>query len=81
MPFSPKRGTRGEPASPQIIASPLASGTVSIRKPVPAVPMVSSSPAKVRTSSPAQASRHSAISARASIEHAIPPFMSATPRP
>ena len=55
MPFSPKRSTRGEPASPQIIASPRISGTVSIRNPVPAVPMVSSSPARARTISPAQA--------------------------
>ena len=80
-PFSPKRTTRGEPTSPQMLASPRACGTFSSSQPDPSDPMFSSSPASVSTISPAQASRCSASSMAASSEQAMPPFMSQTPRP
>ena len=73
--------TIGEPTSPQILASPRASGTVASRWPVPRDPMFSSSPASVSTTSPFQAWQWQASSDAASIEQARPPFMSDTPRP
>ena len=67
-----------EQASPMITASPVACDTCSSSQRVPSAPMLSSLPAGVSTTSPGQASR---CAAKAAMLAAIPPFMSAAPRP
>jgi len=59
-PFSPKRSTIGEPASPIIVASPVRAERYPADILVPRAPMLSSSPASVSTTSPAHSARCSA---------------------
>ena len=72
LPFSPMRTTRGEPVSALSIASPTASSTFASRYCVPHRPPVSSSPTRVSTTSPFQASRNSARVTNASTRAATP---------
>ena len=81
LPFSPMRTTCGDPVSAFSIASPVASSTFASRYCVPHRPPVSSSPTRVSTSSPLQASRNSARVTNASASAATPAFMSQAPRP
>ena len=81
LPFSPMRTTRGEPVSALSIASPTASSTLASTYCVPHRPPVSSSPTRVSTNSPFQASRNSARVTNASTSAATPAFMSLAPRP